>query len=281
MTKKPRPQPTKASKAEINAFQKTVYEHYTKEGRSFLWRHTRDPYKILVSEIMLQQTQAERVAAKYPLFIARFPTMASLAAAPLRSVMRQWQGLGYNRRAKMLRDAARAIMAEYNGRVPQDADALQKLPGFGPYTARAVLVFAFNQPHVVIETNIRSVFLHYFFAGKKNVDDKKLMPLIAQTMDAHNPAAWYSALMDYGSHLKKNNPNPSRASRHHAKQSAFAGSNRQIRGAIITLLLATKHQTQSQIIQKLDADPDRTGDILAHMQAEGLLKKQGARFVIA
>ncbi|MBI2050958.1 MAG: A/G-specific adenine glycosylase [Parcubacteria group bacterium] len=281
MTKKPRPQPKKLSKEQIRAFRKTVYRHYATGARPFLWRNTRDPYKILVSEIMLQQTQAERVSEQYPLFMERFPTVGALGRARLKSVIRQWQGLGYNRRAKMLWEAARAIITEHNGRIPKDAGALQKLPGLGPYTARAVLVFAFNQPHAMIETNIRSVFLHHFFPNKKGVDDARLEPLIGQALDVRNPRKWYSALMDYGAHLKKTVPNPSRASRHHSVQSRFAGSNREIRGNIIKLLLKKRHQTKTQLIRELDADPVRAARILAQMQTEGLLKKQDTRFVIA
>lgn len=228
---------------------------------------------------MLQQTQATRVVGTYEQFIKRFPNVRSLAKARLSSVLKAWQGLGYNRRAKLLREAAQKIIAEHGGRAPRGIDALKKLPGIGPYTAAAVLVFAFNQPIAMIETNIRSVYLHHFFHGKKNVGDARLMPLIEQTLDARNPRKWYAALMDYGSYLKKTIPNPSRASRHHARQSPFAGSDRQIRGALIRLLIKKPKQTQAQLVRALDAEPKRAAAILNRMQSEGLIKKQDVLFV--
>ncbi|MBI1961126.1 MAG: A/G-specific adenine glycosylase [Parcubacteria group bacterium] len=263
----------------VRAFRVTVYGHYAQHARSFPWRATRDPYRILVSEIMLQQTQADRVAEKYPTFIKRFPTVRSLAAARLASVLRAWQGLGYNRRAKLLHEAARTIAKEHAGRVPRDSSALRKLPGVGAYTASAVAAFAFNQPVAMIETNIRSVYLHRFFANKKGVDDKQLVPLIEQTLDAGNPRKWYAALMDYGSYLKRTLPNPSRRSSRHTKQAPFVGSNRQLRGAIIRLLLEKPNQPFPSLARQLHADVASVQKNLEQMRKEGLLKKQGSGFV--
>lgn len=283
---KPRPQPKRRSKPQnvlaalaVRAFRVTVYGHYAQHARSFPWRATRDPYRILVSEIMLQQTQADRVAEKYPTFIKRFPTVRSLAAARLASVLRAWQGLGYNRRAKLLHEAARTIAKEHAGRVPRDSSALRKLPGVGAYTASAVAAFAFNQPVAMIETNIRSVYLHRFFANKKGVDDKQLVPLIEQTLDAGNPRKWYAALMDYGSYLKRTLPNPSRRSSRHTKQAPFVGSNRQLRGAIIRLLLEKPNQPFPSLARQLHADVASVQKNLEQMRKEGLLKKQGSGFV--
>ncbi|OJI06410.1 hypothetical protein BK004_03645 [bacterium CG10_46_32] len=287
MTTKTPAQPQRASKPlgatlsakQVQAFQNRVYSHYRENARIFPWRTTRDPYGILVSEIMLQQTQTHRVVPKYTAFIERFPTIQKLAAAQLSSVLRAWQGLGYNRRAKMLHQAARQIVKNYGGRIPTSTDTLQQLPGIGPYTAAAVMVFAFNTPTVMIETNIRSVCLHYFFPEEKNVDDAALMPLIEQTLDAKNPRTWYAGLMDYGAHIKQTVPNPSRNSRHHAKQQKFEGSNRQIRGSIIKLLIAQPRQTAAALTRALAADQKRVATILVQMQNEGLLKKRGTRFV--
>ena len=153
-------------------FQTELLSFYQKEGRSFLWRNTQNPYHILVSEIMLQQTQADRVVPKYELFLLNFPTLQSLADAPLREVLTLWQGLGYNRRAMGLHKAAQIVAYEYQGMVPDCQEKLMQLPSIGPYTAGAVCAFAFNQPTVFIETNIRSVFIHFFFQGLTKIPDR-------------------------------------------------------------------------------------------------------------
>lgn len=219
----------------IKEFQKAVWDYYHRNGRRFPWRETRDPYAILVSEIMLQQTQTERVVPKFLAWLDRFPTLESLAEASLEDVLKLWIGLGYNRRARFLRDAAQVIVTEHGGRVPQKESDLDALPGIGRYTARAVAAFAFDKPSVIIETNIRAAFLWWFFPEQENIPDSDLEPFIAAAQDV--PVRdWYYALMDYGSRLKKLVPNPSRRSRHHTVQSAFAGSRRQARGAILRYL---------------------------------------------
>ena len=225
----------KPTKPSIAQFQKTVWKYYAAHGRHALpWRKTRDPYKILVSEMMLQQTQVDRVVPKYAAFLQRFPNIVSLSAAPLGDVLALWSGLGYNRRALYLKRAAETVVSEYGGKFPKDAETLETLPGVGPYTARAVATFSADAPYIFIETNIRAVFLHAFFSGAADVPDSSLMPYIEQAMpkDGRN-REWYWALMDYGAYIKKTVPNPSRKSRHHAKQSKFEGSLRQIRGALL------------------------------------------------
>ena len=260
-------------------FRRIVWAYYRKRGRHDLpWRATRDPYKILVSEVMLQQTQVERVIPFYKNFIKQFPTAKKLAAASLSDVLSVWQGLGYNRRAKLLHEAAQCVINNKRGRIPKDAAALAELPGIGTYTARAITVFAHNQPHAMIETNIRSVFLHHFFQNKKSVHDQDIIPLIKQTLDSRNPRKWYAALMDYGSHLKKTLPNPSRQSKHHTKQSPFKGSNRQLRGAIIRLLLEKPNQPVHSLARQLRADAAAVQKNLEQMRREGLLKKRGFGF---
>ena len=205
----------------IAKFQKEVLAYYAASGRSFPWRKTRDPYKILVSEIMLQQTQAPRVIEKYTSFLQRFPTIEKLARAPRTKVLKEWQGLGYNRRGLALKNTAEIIMSDFKGKIPKDYNALLSLPGVGPATAGDIMAFAWNIPAVVIETNIRTVFLHYFFPEKNSVPDNELLPLITKSLPADNAREWYYALMDYGAMLKKKLPNPSRRSRHYAQQSPF------------------------------------------------------------
>ncbi len=184
---------------------------------------------------MLQQTQVPRVIEKYKEFLTAFPTVEALARSNLADVLKVWSGMGYNRRGKYLRDAAIEIVEEYGGKVPRDVVSLWSLPGVGPYTASAVLVFAFNLPDMLIETNIRAAYIHRFFSCRTSdvLHDKELLPIIERAAVGQDPRTWHWALMDYGSYLKRTVPNPSRASAHHVKQSKFEGSLRQVRGAIL------------------------------------------------
>lgn len=224
----------------VRAFQKLVYRESAKAGRSFPWRSKRTtPYHILVSEYMLQQTQAPRVAPLYRAFIKKFPSCRALARAPFSEVLRAWQGLGYNRRARFLHNASKIIAQKYGGAIPHSQDELAKLPGIGPYTATAILAFAYNKPAICIETNIRSVFIYHFFKNRKSgVRDEEILPLIKKTLDVKHPRLWYTALMDYGARLKQQMPNPSRKSAGHTKQSRFEGSFRQMRGLILKIISA-------------------------------------------
>jgi A/G-specific adenine glycosylase len=224
----------------LAAFRAAVLDHYRERGRDLPWRRTRDPYLILVSEVMLQQTQVARVLTKYEGFITTFPDVHALAAAPAAAVLRAWQGLGYNRRALALHRAARMIVAEHQGLVPRSAADLTRLPGIGPATAAAVCAFAYDLPLSFIETNIRSAVIHFFFQECTAVSDSDILPLIELTLDRENPREWYYALMDYGAWVKKTHPNPGRRSRHHTTQTTFAGSRRQLRAQVLRLLLAAE-----------------------------------------
>ncbi|GHV86365.1 endonuclease III [Spirochaetia bacterium] len=234
---------------QISEFRKTILDFYTVSGRSFPWRFSKtpkgrktavspDPWGVVVSEFMLQQTQTHRVVPYWETWMKKWPRPADLAAAPLETVLKEWSGLGYNRRAKNLRDCAAAITKDSGGKVPKTPEELIKLPGIGPYTAGAVACFAWNYPAVFIETNIRSVLIHFFFGDKTGINDAELIPILEQTLDHSNPRVWYWALMDYGAELKKITKNPGRKSAHYAKQSRFEGSFRQIRGAVIKTLSA-------------------------------------------
>jgi A/G-specific adenine glycosylase len=176
------------SSKKTKEFRRIVLKHWKENGRHKLpWRRTHDPYKILVSEVMLQQTQVDRVVPYYKAFIKKFPTVRILAKAKLSEVLKLWSGLGYNRRAKYLRDAALAVVEKHSGKFPTEYEALRKLPGIGDYTARAVRVFAFNERDVLIETNVRTAYLHHFFANAKSVHDKELLPLILSRSGRRRP----------------------------------------------------------------------------------------------
>ena len=256
-------------------FKKIIWEYYRKNKRVFPWRNTRDPYKILVSEIMLQQTQAPRVVLRYTSFLKKFPTTSVLANVPLADVLIEWQGLGYNRRAIYLKQCAEKIEKDFGGKFPKDFKTLCSLPGIGPATAGDVVAFAWNLPVVVIETNIRAVFIHFFFQGKDNVSDKEILPLIEKTLDAENPREWYWALFDYGAHLKSITPNPSRRSAHHVKQTTFVGSYRQKRATVLKAVLGGA-LTNTAIKKVTPYDTNLISEIMADLEKDGFVQKVSA-----
>jgi A/G-specific adenine glycosylase len=227
---------------------------------------------------MLQQTQVSRVLGKYAAFITRFPTIRSLAKASLRDILHAWQGLGYNRRALALKRMAEEVVRNHGGQVPSDRLLLESLPGIGQSTSGAVCAFAFNQPVIFIETNIRSVFLHHFFNGKDKVSDEQLILHIEKTLDTKNPRRWYSALMDYGVYLKERAVNPSRRSLHYRRQSRFEGSRRQVRGMILRLLVSRGRMNQRQLSCHLDIPGRTLLCALDSLHKEGLIKKKGPLF---
>lgn len=265
---------------EIKIFQKIVWDYYAENRRVMPWREKNTPYYIFVSEVMLQQTQVARAMEKFPQFIKQFPSFKALAAAPLNELLSVWQGMGYNRRALYLKKAAETVVRDYRGRLPQSPEELEKLPGIGPATARSIAAFAWDSPEVFIETNIRAVFLHHFFAGRSSVSDSQLMPFVENALDKKNPREWYYALMDYGTMLKKANKNPSRASAHHVKQSKFEGSVRQTRGKIVKLL--ARGAFTDTALAKYAAEPAvKIKTALTGLIRDGLIKKDGRKFVIA
>jgi len=230
---------------------------------------------------MLQQTQTERVGEKYGQFIASFPDFVSLAHAPLREILKVWQGLGYNRRAVALKKVAQTVTTRFHGDLPSSPEALMSLPGIGRATACAICAFAFNEPVVFIETNIRRVFIHCFFQGQQGIKDTEILPLVAKTLDTSNPRKWYFALMDYGVMLKKQYQNPNRKSAHYQRQPPFQGSNRQIRGMILRALTAESPLSQREIEERLGKDPERVKGNLIQLQKEGFIRKKRSRFTIA
>ncbi len=268
----------------IASFQEAVWSYYQYNGRDMPWRQPEpngsfDPYKIMVSEIMLQQTQVTRVIPKFEAFIQVFPGVEQLAAAPLSRVLEQWNGLGYNRRAKFLHQAAQQIMQEHHGSFPTTLNMLSNLPGIGHNTAAAIMNYAYNQPEPFLETNIRTVYIHHFFGDHPElVTDKQLLPLVTATIDPENPREWFWALMDYGAHLKSTVGNLSRQSKHYTKQSKFKGSKRQIRGQVLKLLL---DQPKSARALKAIIPDNRLAEVLSDLEREGLITKQRVTYQLA
>ena len=252
-------------------FRKRIYHFYQDHRRDLPWRNTHDPCLILVSEIMLQQTQVDRVQKKYAGFITRFPDFAALDAAPVEEVLREWHGLGYNRRALALKKTASRVINEWKGILPDDEKSLCSLPGIGKATAAAVQAFAFGKPSLLIETNIRRVFIHCYFGDRTAVSDREILPLVAETLDHKNPRDWYYALMDYGSYLGKTRANPNRRSRQYKKQSPFEGSVRQVRGRILSYLVRNGWTIPSDLYLELGLPAERIDPVLATLIAEGFI----------
>ncbi|MBI2642016.1 MAG: A/G-specific adenine glycosylase [Candidatus Wildermuthbacteria bacterium] len=276
----------------ISAFQQTILSWYKTNRRDLPWRNTKDPYRILVSEVMLQQTQVARVIPKYKEFLKAFPTLESLAKASDKKLLKTWAGLGYWRRALNLKEAAKQLVSHdvKNLRswkfytVPEQLD---KLPGIGPYTAHALACFAFGSTEAFLDTNIRRVYLHFFFPRKKNVPDKEILT-IAQAALASipsssngtrygvkiNPREWHYALFDYGATVLKNNK-ANRRSKHYAKQSKFEGSFRSYRTKVVNFLLSQKQNRASQktIEALLKESPYPKEKIITSLLKDRLIKQ--------
>jgi A/G-specific adenine glycosylase len=253
----------------VSSFQAVIRDYYREHGRVFPWRETSDPYRIIVSEFMLQQTQTSRVVEKYIEFITAFPDVFQLAKSPFREVLRVWQGLGYNRRALALHKTAGEIAERYHGRVPDDPVLLRQLPGVGEYTANAMMAIAFNKPAIVIDTNIRAVYLYFFFRETETVGKNDIVPFVEATLDRNSPREWYYGLFDYGSMLKRENKDLEAGKRR--KQSAFRGSDREVRSNILRLLLDIEIMTEDQLLASLPSDNERVRRLVTQLYEEGLI----------
>lgn len=279
------------SHEQLEAFKERVWEQGRALYRDLPWRNTDDPYAILVSEVMLQQTQVNRVRGRWEEWLETFPTVTSLASAPLPPVLELWQGMGYNRRAVNLKRCAETIVASYGGLVPQNGDDLLALPGVGPATASGVRAFAFRLPGVYIETNVRTVFIHELFPGADKVSDRELIPLVTACCPdegappARDVRAWYYALLDYGVHLKREHGNPSRRSTGYARQSTFEGSHRQKRAFALrrvledpctTAEIAADLNEQERAARRSELDERQVAEILEELRLEGFIEQEGS-----
>lgn len=266
----------------IQKFQAKIFEFYAKNGRHSLpWRKTKDPYKVLVSEIMLQQTQVDRVIPKYEAFLKQFPDAQMLAGSNLKDVLVLWKGLGYNNRAIRLRDAARVVVEKYKGKFPKSPELLDELPGIGPYTARAIAAFSFNTAAPLIETNIRRIFIHEFFPAQESVSDSEVLFLVEQTLPAGRAREWYWALMDYGTYLSKQVPNPNRKSKHYSKQSKFEGSLRQGRAKVVHAVAEQEsltHQKVKKLLEKYSREDQER--ITASLIRDKVIIQKGKRLFL-
>ena len=297
------PVPTAIADDVIDRFVTSVVTQGRDLYRDLPWRRTRDPYAVLVSEIMLQQTQVPRVLVRYEDWLGDFPTLDALAAAPLEAVLVAWQGLGYNRRAIALKRAAEQVVEARDqsagrdapAQLPSDESALRALSGVGPATAAGVRAFAFDLPGVYLETNVRTVVLHEVFAERDAVSDKEITPVLTAALAAAGrrgvgPREWYYALLDYGAHLKRTVPNPSRRSAHHTRQSTFEGSVRQKRAWLLRAVMAAPGQSADSYAADLAAaelssgreapEPGVVLGILEALEREGFLRDDGGTWSV-
>ncbi len=259
----------------IKKFQKLIWGYYRESGRDLPWRRTKNAYHILASEMMLQQTQVARVLEFYPRFLKRFPSFETLAHARTSEVLKSWQGLGYNRRALALQQTAQKITGKkHKGKLPEVYEKLLELPGIGPATAGAILAYAWNQPSLFIETNIRRVFIHSFFPKQRRISDEAILKLVAKTVDRANPREWYWALMDYGTHLATLEQNPNRRSKNYRRQPSFIGSDRELRGKILRFLITHRFASVRQITREISEPPARIQKIISGLSKEGFLTRK-------
>lgn len=275
----------------LEEFSATVWERGRELYRDLPWRDTHDPYAILLSEVMLQQTQVSRVMGRWEQWLETFPTIADLASAPLPPVLELWQGMGYNRRALNLKRCAEEVVAMHDGVVPSDKKALLALPGIGPSTSAGVRIFAFRQPDMYLETNVRAVFIHELFPGRESVADKELVSLVEATcpQDAR-VRVWYYALLDYGAYLKKTMTNPTRRSKHYTRQSKFEGSHRQKRAyllrrviddALSTEDLARDLAQSERASGRQEPSVEEVRAILDELEREGFVMRRGDAWLCA
>lgn len=257
----------------IDLFQKMIYDYYKNHKRKFPFRENITPYNVLVSEIMLQQTQTGRVSEKYLKFKKKFPDFLSLSIASLEEILKEWKGLGYNRRAIALKTIADTVVKDFEGKLPDSIDILKSFPQIGHNTASSIITFAFNKSTAFIETNIRRVYIYFFFPNKRKIDDKEILPIVKKSVDNANPREWYYALMDYGVMLKKAHPELNKKSTHYRKQAPFKGSTRQIRGKILELLIKQGKMEIKNIQRAFDnSEQKKIKNTLNQLEKEGFIE---------
>lgn len=252
----------KLSKIQISSFQRKIFDWWKSNRRDLPWRHMHDPYKILISEVMLQQTQVSRIIPKYKEFIKTYPTLRSLARASTADVLRLWKGIGYNRRALYLKQIATL------GKLPKSEQELSKLPGVGTYTARAILVFAYRKNVPLVDTNIRQIITHFFFSDKQQ-KESVIYDVASQLLPKGKSWQWHQALMDYGALALEHIPQE--------KSIPFKNSNRFYRGRIMDLLRERTYARKKLLdllVAKYNKSENFFEEILIDLVNEGLLTKR-------
>lgn len=257
---------------DIYRFRKKIFTWWAGHKRDLPWRKTDDPYRILVSEIMLQQTQVARVIPKYHEFLRKYPTVSDLAKATSADVLRIWKGLGYNRRALNLKKTAAMIMSSYDGKIPENEAELLKLPGMGIYTTRALLVFAFRNDTYCVDTNIRKIIEYTYFHGQRQ-KEPVIADIASQLLPKGRSWDWHQALMDYGAMKlpKVKNRQPGKPL---TKQ--FIGSSRYFRGRVVDFLreaTATEDIIHRIVFRTNGKSLSYTRHILTGLERHGLITR--------
>jgi A/G-specific adenine glycosylase len=287
--------PTKPSRRRLG--REALRAWYAPRRGAYPWRQTRDPYAIWVSEVMLQQTQAARVVPAYRSFLRRFPTVRALAAAPRRDVVAEWEGLGYNRRAVWLSNAARTIVRDHGGRIPRTEDELLELQGVGTYTASAVASMGFGEPVAVIDTNVRRVVsrVHLGIEGHE-VPASEVWALADAWLDRDDPGMWNQALMDLGREVCRPKPHcevcplarvcrfrlsGAVARRGPRRQGPFEGSTRQVRGAVVNALRSHHWLTLAHLASETGFARDRVDTAVENLAVDGLVEVEAGRVRLA
>lgn len=262
---------------DLAAVQARLLSWYAANGRDLPWRHIADPYAILVSEVMLQQTQVARVAEVYGAFLGAYPTLEALAAARLADVLRRWRGLGYNNRAERLWRCARVCVGRRRpGRpaaLPATVEELISLPGVGPYTARAVLVFAANADLAAVDANVRRVLIHEL-GLPFDLPPAALQAVADSAVPPGRSRDWHNALMDYGSLVLTSRATgiPPRT-----RQGAFEGSRRWYRSRLLRILLDDGPQTRAALAERLAVDVGAIADLVDALARDGLVDDRAGR----
>lgn len=257
----------------IEDFRRKIFDFYGHSRRSFPWRQTCDRYAVMVSEIMLQQTQADRVAIKYTAWMERFPDTATLASASLRDVLAFWSGLGYNSRGQRLQTCARTVMERFGGVVPAAPAELITLPGIGDYTSRSIPVFADNLDVAAVDTNIRRIIIHEF-ALPEDTPKRRMQAIAEQLLPAGRSRDWHNALMDYGSLCLTSRITGIRPL---TKQSKFQGSKRWYRGRLLKALVDSGQLLPEEIEERYGDCPWGIREIIDGLVRDGLVDEDGSR----
>lgn len=269
----------------IPRFQKKILTWYLKNKRDFPWRKTSNPYYILVSEIMLQQTQISRVLPKYKEFLCEFPNLKKLSLSSNKKLFQLWKGLGYWRRALFLREAAKTILNQYKGKFPKEAALLERLPGIGHYTARALLCFGFKHEEAFLDTNIRRIYLHFFFSKRKSVSDKEILKIAEKAVWKKDPKKWHYALFDYGALVLKDKK-INKKSLHYHPQSKFQGSFRSFRTKTMHYLLLKNKTTHQHLESFLKREIKRakksylSKEVISSLLKDKLIKKTKTHYFV-
>jgi A/G-specific adenine glycosylase len=276
----------------VHKFNRALFSWFRHSRRDMAWRETFDPYRILVSEIMLQQTQVNRVREKYDLFLSLFPDVTTLARAPRADVLRAWSGLGYNRRAGYLHECARVVVQKHGGVFPCTYEDLVALPGIGRSTAGALLSFAFGADTPMIDTNIRRILTRVFFAdASPRPSDAELYRFAVSIIPKGKGREWNYAMLDVGATrctARRHDPTCPLQELHgpvddfvyKKPQSRFAGSRRAYRGKIIRLLIDEGSMTMRAIALRIGLSREETEDIVEDLLSEHLVSRHGARIAL-